>query len=506
MSDNLYSTNIQGDFNDSTTDGSGYGAFSAAEKNQTYFAYFSSVGGTGPELIDQTAYFLKYLIDAQGNVVTPQPNSIDTLNMLQNFEPGKTVNVTSLEGTTLFSSLLGTKTITDIGRIETILTTETGSGRIDYIRTMSFSQGGTSLQTTPTPDYTFSAKKVTSSTVTDTTWTDLPFALELSDPSGSYDSSTYTYAFSTNTYDYSTKVIFKTSVLINGLSDSENFYLQIIKSTDNFLTSQSLELTLPPIPNSSYYTNTNTPTQYISSDAEGSFYTANGELSNTGYMNYIASIPQVFESGSKVKVRYKVGTNTGTGTASVTILGSSPNTLNTSFLATTNYSNTLEITSSYWLGALNFPTSSNAIQGLVATLPFSNVLNPQSTFTQITPTASLALGFNSITSLSHILPGDYIRFEYDKTKQSKVYNVQSIPGGYVYLEINPPVPSGSILDHFTVYRINPNAGNQIILNIKKPEGTTGASLTGFLKPQYMSKELEDNFTTIIQKLAAEGTI
>jgi hypothetical protein len=508
MSENLYSANTQGDFNDSTIDGSGYGAFSAAEKNQTYFAYFSSVGGTGPELIDQTAYFVKYLIDAQGNVVTPQPNSIDVLNLIQNFEPGKTVNVTSLEGTTLFNSLLGTKTVTDIGRIDTILTTETGSGRMDYLRTMSFSQGGTSLQTPYSPDYTFSAKKVTTSVVTDTTWTDLPFALELSDPSSSYDPTTYTYSFSTNTYDYSTKVIFKASVLINGLSSEENFYLQIVKSTDNFLTSQSLELTIPLLPNSSYYTSTNTPpTQYVDSNTEGSFYVANGNggSSNNAYMGYIASIPQVFESGSKVKVRYKVGT-TGTGTASVTIVGSSPNTLNTSFLATTNYSNALEITSSYWLGALNFPTSSNAVQGLIATLPFSSVLNPQSNFTQTISSASLSLGFNSITSLSRILPGDYIRFEYDKTKQSKVYSVQSIPGGYVYLEINPPVPSGSILDHFTVYRINPNAGNQIILNVLKPTGTTGQPLTGFIKPLHMSKELEDNFTTIVQKLAAEGTI
>ena len=107
----LLGNNIIGDFNTPTVNGSGYGAAPAAEKNQTYFAYFSSVGGTGPELIDQTAYFLKYLIDAQGNVVTPQPNSIDVLNMLQNFEPGRRVNVTSLEGTTLFSTLLGTKKI-----------------------------------------------------------------------------------------------------------------------------------------------------------------------------------------------------------------------------------------------------------------------------------------------------------------------------------------------------------------------------------------------------------
>jgi len=235
MPENLYSANIQGDFNDSTIDNSGYGSLSAAEKNQTYFAYFSSVGSTTPELIDQTAYFVKYLIDAQGNVVTPQPNSIDVLNLVQNFEAGKTVNVTSLEGTTLFNSLLGSKTVTDIGRIETILTTETGSGKMDYLRTMSFYQGDISFSNVP--NYSFTAKKTTTSTVTNTTWTDLPFATELSDPLGNYDPTTYTYTFNSNTYDYSTNVVFKVNVSLNGFNTGEEFYLQIIKSTDNFITS-----------------------------------------------------------------------------------------------------------------------------------------------------------------------------------------------------------------------------------------------------------------------------
>jgi hypothetical protein len=135
----LLGSDIIGDFNTITNNGSGYGAYSAAEKNQTYFAYFSSVGSTTPEIIDQTAYFVKYLIDAQGNVVAPQPNSIDILNMLQNFEAGRVVNVTSLEGTTLFTTLLGTKQTTGIGRVQPILITETGSGRTDHINTMSFS-------------------------------------------------------------------------------------------------------------------------------------------------------------------------------------------------------------------------------------------------------------------------------------------------------------------------------------------------------------------------------
>jgi hypothetical protein len=498
MSDNLYSANIQGDFNDPTTDDSGYGSLPAAEKNQTYFAYFSSIGGTGPELIDQTAYFVKYLIDAQGNVVTPQPNSIDVLNLLQNFEPGNKVNVTSLEGTTLFGSLLGTKTVTDIGRIDTVLTTETGSGRMDYLRTMSFYQGGISFSNIP--NYAFVAKKTTDSTVTNTTWTDLPFATELSDPLGNYDPTTYTYTFNSNTYDYGVDITFKVSVLTSNVNSNEEFYLQIIKSTDNFVTSQSLDLTIIPTLTPSGYSIPNP--QNIGYDSQGEFYVAGGAYTATTYINAIASTPQVFANGTKVKVRYKLG---GTSTSpSVNILGISSNNVNTSFLITTALSSLVEITSSYWLGAVNYPTSSNVIQYLVATLPFSSMLTSQNNYLQALSTASI--GFNNITSLAQIRPGDYIRFEYNKSKQSKVYNVGSIVGGYTYLEISPPIPSGSILDHFTVYRINPNAGNQIILNVPKPTGTTGQPLTGFIKPQHMSKELEDNFTTIVQKLAAEGTI
>lgn len=504
MSDNLYSFNVQGDFNTPTNDGSGYGVLPAAEKNQTYFAYFSSVGGTGPELIDQTAYFVKYLIDAQGNVATPQPNSIEVLNLIQNFEAGKTVNVTSLEGTTLFATLLGNKTITDIGRIDTILFTETGSGKLDYIRTMSFSQGGTSLQTTPIPDYTFSAKKITTSTITATTWTTMDYPYELFDPSSSYNNSTYTYAFNTNTDDYSTKVVFKASMLINGLSSNEVLYMQIIKSTDNFVTSQSLDLTIAS-PGAYFSNTTSPPIQSIITTEEGEIYRAQGGVTNAGYLNYIATVPQVFESGSRIRVRYKIEALNG-ATPSLTVIGSAPNTLNTSFLATTNYSNAIEVTSPYWV-ALNYPTSSNTTQSLITSVALTNVLNPQSNYTQLTPTQSL--NFNNITSPSQILPGDYIRFEYDKTKLSKVYNVSTytlLGIGVAQIDINPPVPSGSILDHFTIFRINPNAGNQVILNVPKPAGTTGQQLTGFIKPQYASQELEDNFTNIIQKLSAEGLL
>ena len=66
-----------------------------AEQNQTYFAYFDGVGGTGPEYIDGTGYFIKYIIDTQGNVVNPEPftvadspQSVGLYNLLDNYEIG----------------------------------------------------------------------------------------------------------------------------------------------------------------------------------------------------------------------------------------------------------------------------------------------------------------------------------------------------------------------------------------------------------------------------------
>ena len=69
---------------------------SIADQNQTYFAYFDGVGGTGPELIDQTAYIIKYLIDPKGNITNPdastditKPQSVPLFNLKDNFEAGK---------------------------------------------------------------------------------------------------------------------------------------------------------------------------------------------------------------------------------------------------------------------------------------------------------------------------------------------------------------------------------------------------------------------------------
>ena len=246
----LLGNGIIGDFNTSTTDESGQGSLSAAEKNQTYFAYFSSVGSTTPEIINQTAYSIKYLIDTQGNVVTPQPNSTDVLNLVQNFESGRIVNITSLEGTTLFNTLLGTKTITDVGRIQPMLITETGSGRTDYITTMSFSAGPGGVGLDNAYNYAFSATKAASAYISNQSFATLDFGNVSSNSGSNYNNSTYIYTFPNDTTSQGTQVSFKTTIVAesafsgpNQNSRSNYLRIQIQRSTDGGVSYPPLELT-----------------------------------------------------------------------------------------------------------------------------------------------------------------------------------------------------------------------------------------------------------------------
>jgi hypothetical protein len=508
-------SDISGDFNTSTLNNSGYGVLSAAEKNQTYFAYFDGVGGTGPEIIDQTAYFIKYLIDSQGNVVTPQANSFALLNLNQNFESGKTVNVTSLQGTTLYSILLGDKKITDVGKIETLLVTETSSLRTEFLPTMSFFQYNSFInQVNNPPNYSFKALKSGNATLSSTTTTVLPFEIATLNPLGDYNTSIYEYEFGSTTSNYGIEVKFKAGLAIkfnNITGDEYNntgnwesddiLKLEIVKSSDNWATSQSLNLQIltnvpiaNPQPNSLTLNSLeNLLTATINSNGD--------EADNTTRYITFQTLPYVFTSGDKVRVQYYLGSSAVS--PNITLFGTPSTAGGTFFSLETNYSNDLQITSSYWDGATYPTVGSNQSQWLTASLGLSGYLNND--MVQLTPTASFNFGFSTIYTPANLKPGDYIRFEYDPTKQSKIYNIGTLADGRTTLEIYPPIPTGSILDHFCVFRVIPN-GNYIILNIKKPEGTTGQPLSGFIKPQYASQELEDNFENIIQKLAAEGTI
>jgi len=473
----LLGNSIIGDFNTPSNNFSGYGVAPAAERNQTYFAYFSSIGGTTPEIIDQTSYFLKYLIDAQGNVVTPQPNSINTLDMLQNFEPGKVVNVTSLEGTTLFSTLLGTKTITNVGRIETLLVSQTGSGVNNFTSSLSFTSPN-ALYTYSDYDFGFKAVKTIQQTL-DGTFRTCSFQSEPYDPNAQYNPSLNSYIFGQSTILANNPVSFNTQLNIQPF---QVYNPSIPGSTVNAQTTVIVRITTASAAAPTVYDYTLVQNTYVVSTTKNILLTA-------PYSN--------FESGARVRVEVTATPTPLPGYIILTSAYALPNS-DTYFTLTPQYFTNLTAASPY------FTTGSNNDTYLTASTSISNAYS----FGMIpnTPDASLSMSFSNITTVFKPQSGDFIRFEYNPSKVYIIYEVITDGTNGLVFRLNKGILEGTNINNFVIYRINPNAGNQIILNVKKPTSTTGQSLTGFIKPQYMSKELEDSFTTIIQKLAAEGTI
>jgi hypothetical protein len=140
------------------TPGFDYGTFpdeAVAEQNQTYFAYFDGIGGMGPEIIDHTAYFIKYIVDDKGNVVNPEPDltnrdqSNALWNLLDNYESGrgKKAFVKLIEPNPVEINIPvgecvgGLHEITHVGRLANIAVTEIGILNDNYINTMSFGEG-----------------------------------------------------------------------------------------------------------------------------------------------------------------------------------------------------------------------------------------------------------------------------------------------------------------------------------------------------------------------------
>jgi len=481
MSDQNYflNTNIIGDFNDPTIDNSGYGALPAAEKNQTYFAYFNGVGGTGPEIIDQTAYFIKYIIDAQGNVVSPQANSFALLNLNQNFESGRVANVTSLEGTTLFQTLLGNKTITDVGKIDTIAVSQIGYNVIDYTSSLIFAPP---TSTYGSYDYSFLAKWASPQILTGSitaSFTPVKYSNETSDVNGNYDTSTYSYGMPNNTTGYSNFLRFIATLQIGsavfnptGQDDGPEAALTTVDL--QIVTSSTLS-----------------PTVY-------DHVLATSTYNITGYSDFInvSSNYINFSSGSRIRVEMKVNyvNDQTNGTTTAPYIWE---TNNSKFFLEAAYGAITTASANYWT------TGSANDRYLTASTQLTNVYNLG--YFQRTPTASLNIGFNNITTPFNPSPGDYIRFEYNPLKTFNIKTITVDTSSNLVLDLGKSIPNGTNINNFVIYRIIPN-GNYIILDVPKPTGTTGQPLTGLIKPQYMSKELEDKFETIIQKLAAEGTI
>jgi hypothetical protein len=171
--------------------------------------------------------------------------------------------------------------------------------------------------------------------------------------------------------------------------------------------------------------------------------------------------------------------------------------------------NSLFVSASYWNTGSIPSLSSNTLMWLTASQALSNnILLPtlyyQNFYDDFETLSSL--GYSNPILPIDPLPGDYIRFEYDEAKQYRILAIdKSNPSGFA-IGVFPPVPANTKLNHFTISRVVDD-GNYIIINTNYPaSGSITDNLTGFTKPKFITKVLEDEFTTITTELVKSGVL
>jgi hypothetical protein len=521
---------------------SGYGNLSPAEKNEAYFAYFEGIGGTGPEIIDQTAYLVKWIIDEQGNVTDPEitldpftglQQNTGVINLTDTFESGKNVNVSLISNDPLLTSnpnddsLTGVHPITYVGRIANILITETGSKSANYIRTASFSEKVEGV--IPSTNYNFSALRSSTIDIAANTPTIINFSTVESDPSNAFSPHTTYYQSPGTTTADEIQVKFSFRVVVENTAGDENqITLTFEKSTNGGATWSSLPVTgryrKPNAANTNwfnpyYYNGTNNPWGFTG------LYVLAGTNAN-GQNNRMVEIEMDsplldLNAGDRIRVYINSGYE-------YKLFGIDPDDTYTRFSAKMTYNPQLEVTSSYWKVGTYHPAYSRNLTILTASNQLTQIYNSPVTYYQNvydgidtttnppTPTSKiLDFGFNNVSiPFNNIdgggpLPGDYIRFEYNPNqvynikKLGTVTNTSSAYFGNLTLSVFPPIPSTVNLNHFNIYRII-NDGSSVILNVPKP--VAGYSFTGLLYPQFLSKILQVSSSAIVQDLSSKGII
>lgn len=461
------------DFNQLTTNG-GYGALPNVEQNKTYIAYFDGVGGTGPEVIDQTAYFIRYIIDEQGNVVNPEPDTTALYNLLDSYESGKNALVRLISGDPTQNAnpnddtLTGLHPITYVGRIAPLLISETGSGLQDYDSVLYF-RDLDAFSTINTTNYAFngSTQNDTNITTAAAATTIVPTNINL--PNSNYNSGTGRYTFADNPSFFSNRVNFRAVGTISG------------RFTNNAPAGSTFDAPIRIMKNGSE----------LVSDILTFTKADQDVLEDLQYVNLRTGL-QTFTSGDYVTVEIDFINQPYIASTGHKVLAGFQ------FIATPEYpANSATASGNYWTVG-EYLTGSN-VSVLTSSLDIYNWA-----YNNMIQSQSIAMTNFNFSPCIEFNPevGDWIRFEYNP---NKVFNVTKVEVGTtnLFLTVVPPVPSGSILNHFVLYRCI-NDGTYVVLDVKKQQ--PGNSFTGIIQPQYISQTLKNNYNNIIQDLTQKGLI
>lgn len=449
------------------------GGLPVAERNQSYFIVFQQAGGTGPEIIDQTAYFITYLVDENGNVSKPSSEYDSLHNLVQNFPTGQNAIVRNDASTALNGSLTGIHPISAIGRQQPILYTQTGSTPNANVSTLLFNS---SVNQSEIPRMEGSMTKGHFNP-TLTTWTTVnPYNSPTSDPdvaAASFDNIAGTYTVTTAGIGDTSTVFFRVTAGFRNDSGTHpyNVSLRIKRDTTVIATKQ---YTIP----------VNNSDPFLGATGGGYLNTSTdpitiGQLSGVMVGDPVYTVEVQFENAG---VTYADFTQ-------LSIINQNPE------------PSAPPATGNFWLnnsGNHLWVTASAELSTNYGRIP--------------SPTQEcLDFNFSPIETPFKVVSGDRIRFEYNPNTEYWVYEViepSSDIDGRLKLRLNTLVdPSIVNLNNFVLHNTNVNDPAYIILDVKKNASVGDTqNFNGVILPEYPTKKLKDNLEDIIIGLKQSGII
>ena len=494
------------------------GGLPVAEQRQEYFAVFDEAGDTGPELIDKTQYRITYLVDSKLNTSKPAGDSVSAINASQNFEEGKIVSVRADNATSLNKNLTGELGIYDIGTLKLISTTETGSSPGAFIQTMSFQQpSGQSIVSDAldlsieynSPSYPLenlqqfpnggwllyypTASKAISGSVD-------PF-YQLNQEESGDSANVNELQILRNTPEGGTriKVLFNAFIQIDWGAYSEVSGYESPYS-DPVVGLIKLEMQDAGV---GEFITIKTDTFSVEQGNSEYIYPA---VSTSGF--------QHFQANTKFRARI---TQIDGGSGIVNIKGGK-----------------LKVTQEYLPGSISIPglnavTASYFEPEFTSFTPISESQNPAG-YSILTSSVQMGYFINNgyqailddqckafdpkgdtVTFESIQVPftweiGDEVRFEYNKNKVHKIIGVNKLSTGAYNIIVTPNITTGSVVNHFTHYRIVDDGGYLILNTVKNNQVGGEQPFNGIILPKYPSENLEKREDRLIFELKQAGII
>ena len=440
----------------------------AIDTTQALFGYFNWVGGTSPEwgngLEDRSVANLRFLLDVNGKIIKPIADSqgINQSIVESNFTEGKIATLAFDDesgSSAAFSNLLGDHTIFKSGKdITPIIYSQTesisstsGGG---YTSSINFVQGDQQQDST-IPDYRLTSNASNPTIVINGTYVEYDnVSIEGTDAD--------VYNPAPNVWGY--KVV-NSSPSSNNVTLNLNAALEVNSAVNKQVTVQ-------------FYKSTNNGATF---SAVGSSVTK--DFNNVTYGGLYISYSTTTANMNDIFALKVLGITGDPGPFSINN--------NSQFIATqTPPPNLGAATSPYWTSVGNVLTLTglNSFYGQkqedIANTGFFGIVND--------------FVLQPVDGTTGTL-GDEIRFEGTETQTYTVTAVSNT--NPITITVDRDITATN-LNWFLVRRYVDNPAN-IILEVDKPAGGTSP---GILKPQYLSKDAENNIDTILEGLRRDSLI